>query len=190
MIFGPLYRRAIQWGKKDHAVWYLGVLSFLESSISPILSEVLLMPLVLARPERWVLYGSVTTAASVIGGLFGYLIGYFAIELITPLLHDMGYWEAFLKAKEWFGIYGFWAVLVAAVSPIPYKVFTIAAGALSMPVLPFLLSSLVGRGVRFYLAAFALSYGGDGLARRLEKHAEPIGWGAIMLAAFGYFVLR
>lgn len=190
MLFGAIYRRAIALGRKKHAVWYLAILSFLESSISPILAEVLLVPLVLAAPHKWIWYGTVTTAASIVGGLFGYLLGHFAIELITPLLHSMGYWDAFLTAQNWFGKYGFWAVLVAAVSPIPYKVFTIAAGALSMFLPPFVLASIVGRGVRFYLAAFLLAWGGAALEQKIEHYAEYIGWAAIVLAIVGYFVLK
>lgn len=107
----------------------------------------------LAQPNRWWRFAAVTTVASVLGGLFGYLIGYVAIEAVTPLLHRLGYWEHFQTAHAWFERYGFWAIFAAGFTPTPYKVFTIAAGAAHMALLPFTLGSAVGRGARFVLVA-------------------------------------
>jgi membrane protein YqaA with SNARE-associated domain len=128
-IFSPLYDRALHWSRHPHAERYLAGVSFAESSFFPIPPDVLLAPMTLARPERWWRLAALTTVTSVLGGLLGYLIGYVAIEAVTPLLHRVGYWEHFETAHDWFERYGFWAIFAAGFTPIPYKVFTIAAGA-------------------------------------------------------------
>lgn len=92
----------------------------------------MLAPMALARPARAWHYAAITTVASVLGGVFGYLIGMFAFEFIEPLLHPFGYWQTFQTAVEWFAVWGFWVVLLAGFSPILYKVFTIAAGTVGM----------------------------------------------------------
>ncbi|MCK7471171.1 MAG: DedA family protein [Desulfomicrobium escambiense] len=130
-LFSPLYRRAMTWSRHRHAPWYLGGLSFAESSFFPIPPDVMLAPMCLARPERAWQLAWLTTLASVAGGLAGYAIGYFAFDAIEPWLRESRYWAPYQLAVEWFHEWGFWAVFVAGFSPIPYKAFTIAAGVLS-----------------------------------------------------------
>jgi len=129
-LFSTLYDKVIGWSRHRHADRYLAALSFAESSFFPVPPDVLLAPMTLARPERGWRLALLTTLASVAGGIAGYFIGWFALDFIEPLLRSAGYWEGYEQATEWFQRWGFYAVLVAGFSPIPYKVFTIAAGAL------------------------------------------------------------
>ncbi len=189
-IFGPLYERVLGWSRHRHAPWYLGGLSFAESSFFPIPPDVMLAPMALARPERWVFLATLTTLASVLGGLFGYLIGWLAIDLIEPYIHAWGYGEAYATARAWFADWGFLAVLVAGFSPIPYKIFTITAGALTMNLPLFLAASFAGRGGRFYLVAWLVAKAGPGMEPVLRRYVEWLGWLVILGAVAAYLAFR
>lgn len=189
-LFGPIYDRVISWSRHRYAERYLAVLSFAESSFFPIPPDVMLAPMALAQPKRgWWLAG-LTTIASVLGGLLGYAIGWFAFDAVEPFLIDHGYYDAYELATEWFGQYGFWAVLVAGFSPIPYKVFTIAAGALQMFLPGFVLASLLGRGGRFFLVAGILVIGGPRMEPHLRRHIDTIGWATVVLIVVALLVWR
>lgn len=180
-LFSPLYRRAMDWSRHPRAPWYLGGLSFAESSFFPVPPDVMLAPMALANPPRWWRLALITTLASVLGGLAGYLIGYFALDAIQPWLQESRYWPAYQTAVAWFGKWGFWAVFVAGFSPIPYKVFTIAAGALSMALLPFTLASIVGRGLRFFLVAGLMAWGGARMEEALHRYIDRLGWAVVLV---------
>lgn len=175
-LFGSLYDKAIGWSRHRHAERYLMALSFAESSFFPIPPDVMLAPMTLARPDRGWRLAALTTLSSVIGGLAGYLIGWLAFDLIEPLLIRLGYIDAYQQATEWFGRWGFWAVLVAGFSPVPYKIFTIAAGALQMFLPGFMLASVLGRGGRFFLVAGILVVGGARMERVLRRNIDLLGW--------------
>ena len=132
------------------------------------------------------MYALLTTLASVIGGLFGYLIGYFAFEAVAPWLERAGHMPAYLKGKAWFEEWGFWAILIAGFSPIPYKVFTIAAGSLAMNLPLFIIGSLIGRGGRFFLVAGLLAWGGPKMEAALRRYVERIGWALVVIAVLLY----
>lgn len=187
-LFSPLYRRAMIWSRHPHAPWYLGILSFAESSFFPVPPDVMLAPMCLANPKRAFWLALLTTLASVFGGLLGYTIGYYAIDAIMPWLQESRYWPAYQISVEWFGRWGIWAIFVAGFSPIPYKVFTIAAGALSMAIFPFTLASLVGRGLRFFLVAGLMAWGGARMEALLHRYIDRLGWATVILAiiAIGY----
>jgi len=189
-IFSPLYRRAMVWSRHRHAPWYLGALSFAESSFFPIPPDVMLAPMSLARPSRAAWFALLTTLTSVAGGLFGYAIGHFAFDAIEPWLRESTYWSGYLAAVGWFDRWGVWAVFVAGFSPIPYKVFTIAAGALSMAPLPFTLASLVGRGARFFLVAGLMAWGGPRMEAALHRYVDRLGWASVALVAVGALIFR
>ncbi len=184
-IFSPLYARAMHWARHPKAPWYLATLSFFESVFFPVPPDVMLAPMCLANPRRAWWFALLTTLASVIGGFFGYLIGYFAIDAVMPWLKETAYWPAYSTAVQWFGQYGFWAIFVAGFSPIPYKVFTIAAGALSMSLLPFMLGSLIGRGLRFFLVAALLAWGGERMEALLRRYVDRIGWATVAVVVVG-----
>ncbi|MDW8335473.1 MAG: YqaA family protein [Tepidimonas sp.] len=184
-LFAPLYDRALQWARHRHAPRYLGVLSFAESSFFPVPPDVMLAPMALAQPERAWRLAWLTTWTSVLGGLAGYLIGWLALAAIEPWLRGSSYGPAYQQAVAWFDAWGAWAVFVAGFSPIPYKVFTIAAGALAMPLLPFTLASLIGRGARFFLVAALMRWGGARMEPLLRRHIDRIGWAVVALVVAG-----
>jgi membrane protein YqaA with SNARE-associated domain len=190
-VFSWLYERALQWSRHRHAAWYLGGLSFAESSFFPIPPDVVLAPMCLAQPKRAWWFATLTTITSVAGGVFGYLIGYFAFDLIEPWIAGGKYWQAYQMAVDWFAEWGFWAVLIAGFSPIPYKAFTIAAGVLGMSMFPFVVASIVGRGGRFFLVAGLIKWGGPRMEGMLKNYIDRIGWITVLLLAlfvvFHYF---
>jgi membrane protein YqaA with SNARE-associated domain len=173
-----------------HAERYLIALSFAESSFFPIPPDVLLAPMAIAQPRRAWRFALVTTLASVAGGIAGYAIGWFALDLVEPLLRSAEYWSAYERATAWFMQWGFAAVLIAGFSPIPYKVFTIAAGALNMVLPVFIVASFVGRGARFFLVAALLVWGGEPMQRRLRQHIDLLGWLSVAAVVLVYLYFR
>lgn len=176
-VFGPLYARVIKWSRHRHAPRYLALLSFTESSFFPIPPDVMLAPMVLAQRERaWYLAG-VTTVASVLGGLLGYLIGWVLFDQVgQPIIEFYNAQRKFDTVKDWFDRYGVWVVFLAGFSPIPYKLFTVTSGLLAMALAPFILASTVGRGARFFLVAGLIRWGGEPFAAFIEKRINVIGW--------------
>jgi membrane protein YqaA with SNARE-associated domain len=185
-IFSRLFDRALHWSRHPHAERYLAVVSFTESSFFPVPPDVLLAPMTLARPQRWWRLAALTTITSVLGGMLGYVIGYVALEFVTPLLHRVGYWDHFETAHDWFGRYGFWAIFAAGFTPIPYKVFTIAAGAAHMALLPFVLGSVIGRGARFFMVAALVRWGGAPIEHHIRRYVDGIGWATLGALVVGY----
>lgn len=189
-LFGPLYARVLKWSGHPRAPWFLGGLSFAESTFFPVPPDFMLIPMVLARPDRGLRLALLCTVTSVVGGVFGYLIGYFAFDLIEPWLRTTNYFGVYLEAREYFALYGFWVILLAGFSPIPYKIFTITAGVLAMPFLPFLLGSAVGRGGRFFLVSGLIVLGGERMEQRIRRHVEWLGWGLVVLVVLIVVILR
>jgi len=181
-LFEPLYQRMLVWARHPHAARYLGALSFAESSFFPIPPDVMLAPMCLAGRQRAWRYAWITTLTSVAGGIAGYAIGFFLIEMVEPWLQAVGYWHGYLRVREWFSVWGVWAVFVAGFSPIPYKLFTIAAGATVLSFPGFLLASAIGRGARFFLVAGLIVAGGERMSLMLPKYVERIGWAVVALA--------
>lgn len=190
-LFTVLYDKVLGWARHPRAPWYLGGLSVAESSFFPIPPDVMLAPMVLARPERaWFLAG-LTTVASVLGGVMGYLIGLFAFQAVEPLLHRFGHWDTYLAAREWFDVWGVWVILfIGGFSPVPYKIFTVTAGAVAMALLPFIIASLIGRGVRFFLVAALMRWGGARFEPYLRRYVDLIGWLVVAALIVLYLVLR
>lgn len=189
-MFAKLYDRVMSWASHPHAKWYLGGLSFAESSFFPIPPDVLLAPMALGRPRQGFYFAAITTIASVLGGVFGYAIGYFALEAVTPWLHSLGYWAQYERVQTWFFEWGFWAVFAAGFSPVPYKIFTIAAGALGMSLPAFVLASLISRGLRFFLVASLMIWGGAAMEKNLRKHIDTIGWGVVGAIVVVYLIVK
>ena len=188
-VFGWLYDRAMHWSRHDHAPRYLAGLTFAEASFFPIPPDVMLAPMVLARRERAWYLATLTTGASVLGGLFGYLIGMYLYtqvgERVVEFYHAE---ETFNEIHRWFETYGIWIILIAGFTPIPYKLFTITAGILSMALVPFLLISFVGRGARFFLVAALIFWGGEPLERVIRKYIDLIGWVILVVLVLLYFI--
>ena len=138
-IFSSLYDWTLKWAEHKLAPKMLAILSFAESVFFPIPPDVLLAPMVLAKPQKaWYLAG-LTTIASVIGGIVGYYLGYLMFEpWIQPVITELGYQDKFDNAISWFNEWGVWVVFLAGFSPIPYKLFTVSAGFLQMAFFTFL----------------------------------------------------
>lgn len=191
-LFGPLYDRVLAWSRHRHAERYLGALSFAESSFFPIPVDVMLAPMTLADRARWLRYATIATVFSVLGGLGGYAIGWGMFEAVEPWLRDSHYWDAYLTARQWFDDYGVWVVFVAGFSPIPYKVFTIAAGVAALSLPGFFVGSLIGRAARFFLVAGLVRAGGQRFEDTLAKHVERIGWATVVVTVvvIAWFMMR
>jgi membrane protein YqaA with SNARE-associated domain len=190
-IFTTLYDACLKWSKHRHAEKYLAGLSCAESTFFPIPPDVMLAPMVLGQTEKAWRFALVTTVASVIGGIFGYALGFFAFDsFIAPLIEQWGFAEKVLLAELWFQEYGVWVVFIAGFSPIPYKVFTISAGALAMAFLPFVIASTIGRGARFFAVAAFMKYGGPPMEAKLKQYIEYLGWAVVGLAVIAYIMLR
>ena len=150
----------------------------------------MLAPMTLAQPKRGWRFAFLTTVASVVGGLAGYVIGWVALDTVEPLLRSVGYWDSYIRSTEWFVTWGFLAVLAAGFSPIPYKIFTIAAGALHMLLPAYILASMIGRGGRFFLVAGLIRWGGEPMQRRLRANVDTIGWLVVVLGVAVVLFLR
>ena len=191
-VFGPLYERVMRWSRHRHAEWYLGAMSFAESSFFPIPVDVMLAPMCMATPARWWRYALNASLLSVIGGVAGYGIGYVAFEAIEPWLRTSHYWAAYETARLWFDRYGFWTVFVAGFSPIPYKVFTIAAGVAALNFPAFVIASIIGRGARFFLVGAVVRFAGVRYEEQILRNIERIGWGlvAATVIVIGFLMAR
>lgn len=165
-----LYDWTMRLGASRNAVPTLAGVSFVESSVFPIPPDVLLIPMVLAKRARWVVYATICTAASVLGGLAGYVIGMFLYqEVALPVLQLYGYADKFDEFIAWFNAQGAWVVFLAGVTPFPYKVVTVASGAagLSLPV--FIVASILSRGIRFFILSYLLYRFGPPIRTFVEK---------------------
>jgi membrane protein YqaA with SNARE-associated domain len=181
-LFGSIYKRVISWAKHRHASYYLSATSFAESSFFPVPVDVLLAPMVLAQREKAWWYASLATLTSVAGAVFGYYIGLFLFDQVAqPIIEFYHFQEKFIYVQQLFNKYGIWIIFIAGFSPIPYKIFTITAGVVGMPLLPFILTSLVARGARFFLVAGLLYAGGEKIDAVLEKRVEQIGWASLVI---------
>ena len=189
-ILDKLYSGTLRLASHAKASYYLFVLSFAESSFFPIPPDVMLAPMCIAKPKKIWRFAFITTIGSVLGGILGYLIGKFSFEYIEPVIDKIGYMMAYQKSVNWFNDWGFWAILIAGFSPIPYKVFTIAAGVLNMAFIPFVIGSVIGRGARFYLVAFFVKLFGNRIDFILKAYMNRIGWGALILIVFGLVIIN
>lgn len=148
----------------------LGTVSFVESSIFPIPPDILLIPMVIAKPEKAWAFALLCTVTSVVGGALGYFIGSFLfVQIAEPVLSFYGYLDKFESFSAIFNKWGWWFVFIAGLTPFPYKVITIASGAtgLSLPV--FLLASIVSRGIRFFVVSALLYFFGPPIKDFIEK---------------------
>lgn len=190
-MFRYLYEKVLNWSHHRHAPYYLAGVSFAESSFFPIPPDVMLIPMVMSKPHKAWDFAAITTISSILGGILGYLMGYFAFEWLgQPLIQAFGYEEQYQTLVSWFSKYGFIAVVLAGFTPIPYKLFTLAAGATQMALFPFIVGSIVGRGLRFYLVAALIRYLGKRLEPVIVRYIDAIGWAsilAVMVAAGLYW---
>jgi membrane protein YqaA with SNARE-associated domain len=183
-----LYDWVIRLAGHPKALPALGVISFLESSVFPIPPDVMLIPMVLANRAKAFTIAAVCTVTSVVGGLLGYAIGYYAFETIGEWVVRTYHLEAGLEAfRAGFDKYGVWIILIKGLSPIPYKLVTIASGAAHFDLLTFVWASIVTRGARFFLVAALLWKFGEPIRAFVEKRLTLLTW-LFLIALIGGFV--
>ena len=168
-----MLRKAYDWvmnlAASRRAPVALAAVSFAESSFFPIPPDVMLAPMVLARPQRAFLYAAICTAASVLGGMLGYAIGVFLAPVGHQILALFGHPEGEAEFQRWFGEYGLWIILIKGLTPIPYKLVTIASGLARFDFLTFVWASVLTRGARFFLTAALLKYCGPAIRAEVER---------------------
>jgi membrane protein YqaA with SNARE-associated domain len=189
-LFSKLYAKVMVWSRHKYASYWLALVSFTESFCFVISPDIMLAPMTLAKPEKAWLYAGLTTISSVVGGMFGYLIGMYAFQTIEPWLVSLGYQEAYITVESWFADWGFWAIFVAGFTPIPFKMFTIAAGVASMAFIPFVLGATISRGLRYFLEAGLMWWGGERLEKHLHDWIDRIGWITLAVITVAYFIYR
>jgi len=190
-IFSPLYAKVMLWSQHKHAPFYLYLTAFVESIFWPIPVDIMLAPMALAKRALAWRYALGATIFSVLGGAVGYYIGHALYDpVVMPFVEFMGYQGKMDTAQAWFIEWGVMVIFIASFTPIPFKVFTITAGIMSMALWPFLLTALIGRGLRFFLVAGLMFVGGEKMEAKLSKYIDMLGWVTIVLAAVLYFVLK
>jgi membrane protein YqaA with SNARE-associated domain len=191
-LFKPLYERALKWAASPRAPLILFVLSLCEAVFFPIAPEVMLAPMCLARRDRAFRYAAISLGGSLVGMCIGYSIGYFALDLLMPWIDKFGYAAHFHDIEKQAREHGFWLLLVAGFVPVPFKIFTLASGAVHMPLLPFFAGATIGRGKRVFLVAAAIRIGGERGEAMLHRWIEPVGWIVLLLLAaiVGWLVWR
>jgi membrane protein YqaA with SNARE-associated domain len=190
-MFERLYQWILKVAGHRHALWALAAVSFIESSFFPIPPDILLIPMVLATPSRAFRFAFVCTLASVAGGYLGYAIGYFAFdavgERVLEFYHAMGKYEA-LKAS--FAEWGAWIIILKGMTPIPYKLITIASGALKFNLVAFTIASLISRSIRFFLVAALLWRFGDPIRAFIERRLMLVTTVFALALVGGFVVVR
>ncbi|TFF24830.1 DedA family protein [Jiella endophytica] len=190
-----MLRRLYDWvmslAATRHAETALGAVAFVESSVFPIPPDALIIPMVIAERRKWIRIALISTIGSVLGAFLGYAIGALFFDAVgQPILSFYGKAEAFQKLAARYNAWGGWAVLVAALTPFPYKVITIFSGVTGLNLLVFTLVSIVGRGARFFLVAFLLNRYGPPIRGFIEKNLGLLFTLFMILLIGGFVVIR
>lgn len=183
-----LYNWTLDLAARPYALWALAAISFVESSIFPIPPDVVLIAMVIARPQRAWAIATVCTVASVLGGFAGYAIGFYFFDAFgRDILAFYGMEQQFADFRGLYDEWGFWFVMIAGFTPFPYKVITIASGVFGLDLLTFALASVISRGARFFLVAALLWRFGAPIKAFIDRH---LGWLTIafMVLLIGGFV--
>jgi membrane protein YqaA with SNARE-associated domain len=183
-----LYARVMALAASPYATWWLALIAFAESSFFPIPPDALLVPMALARPRLAWRFAAVCTVASVAGGALGYLIGLAVFDQVAqPILKLYGYGSAYAAFQAKFQEYGLWIILIKGLTPIPYKIVTIAAGAARFDFALFMMASSVTRGARFFLVATLLHFYGDRVRDFIERRLTLV-TSTLAVGIFGGFL--
>ena len=190
-MFRTLYDRTLALAAHRHALRSLAVVSFIESSFFPVPPHLMLVPMVLARPEQAWRIAGVCTLASVLGGMFGYAIGYFLFDLIgAPIIATYGFEDQFARFREGYNEWGAWIVALFGATPFPYKVITIASGVTALNFWTFMIASIASRGLIFFTIATLLKYFGPPMRVFIEKRLGLIMTLAFLAVIGGFVALR
>lgn len=186
-----LYDWTISLAATRYAFWALAIVAFAESSVFPIPPDLLMIPMILARPRRAFEIAALATVCSVLGGLAGYWIGAAAFETIgRPVLESLGKEDAMAAFNQRFNDFGFWPVLIAGITPFPYKVITIMSGWTGLPLATFAITSIVARGLRFFIVAGLLWKFGAPIRDFIEKRLGLMFVLFVILLAGGFYVVK
>lgn len=185
-----LYDQTLALAGHRHAGGWLGFISFIESSVFPIPPDIMLIPMVLAdRAKAWS-YALICTLSSVLGALLGYLIGYALYESLgQPIVAFYNGAAAFEKFTGFYDQWGIWIVLAAAISFLPYKVATIASGVAGLAIVPFILASIAGRGIRFFAVAGLIYFFGPQIRALIDRYFNILSFGFVALLLLGFLAL-
>lgn len=164
-----LYDAVMRLAAGRHATSWLAAVSFAESSVFPVPPDVMLAPMVYAKPQKAYFYAAVCSLASVIGGVFGYAIGYFLTPVGEAILAFMGHAEGLTEMQAWYDRYGVWVILAKGLTPIPFKLVTIASGVLHYAFVPFLIACVITRAGRFFIVAALVKRFGPAIQPVIEK---------------------
>lgn len=186
-----LYFWTLHWAATRHATKALAGLSFAESSFFPVPPDVLLIAMTFAEPKKWKRFALWCSVASVLGGIAGYAIGWGLWDTVgKPIVDFYQGQEVMAKVQVWYDEYGFWGVLAAAITPIPYKVFTIASGWFHFDFWLFVAASAVGRPFRFYLVAGLIGRYGERIRPFIEHQLEWVLLAFTALAILGFLAIK
>ena len=187
----PLYDWTLGLAGHRHALWALALVSFTESSFFPIPPDILMIPMILAAPHRAFLIAGVCLISSVLGGLAGYGIGYFFFEQIgQPILAALGKTEQITAFNQRFNDLGFWPVLIAGLTPFPYKVITIMSGWTALPLGTFIVTSIIARGLRFFIVAALLWRYGAPIRDFIERRRGLMFTLFLVILLAGFYIVR
>lgn len=166
-----IYKKLLSLAEHQHAKKFLAFIAFTESSFFPIPPDVMVVPMVLAKPSEWWRIALICTLFSVIGGVAAYFIGLLLFETVAmPLVQFYGYQNNVSEFNEMYQYWGGWAVFLAGLTPFPYKIITIASGMAQLNLALFIGLSVLSRGLRFFVVSFLLYYFGDKIRALLEKY--------------------
>lgn len=190
-----MIRRLYDWtmnaASHKHAPAALFAVSFIESSVFPIPPDVMLVPMILAQRAKAWLFAAIATLGSVIGGVFGYAIGYFVFETIgLPILDFYGLAHAFEDFAARYNEWGAWIVFIAGVTPFPYKVITIASGATQLNIVVFMVASILARGLRFFVVAALLYWFGPPIREFIERRLGLVATVFVVLLVGGFIAIK
>lgn len=186
-----VYDYMLKLSASKNAIWFLFLVAFAESSFFPIPPDVMLIPMVLAMPKNAFKIAALATLASVLGGYFGYLIGAGFFELIAePILNVYNAMDKFKEFESYYHEYGAWIVFGAGITPFPYKIITIASGAVHLNLVVFTIASVLARGLRFYIVAWLLKKYGEPMKSFIEKN---LGWLSVLFLVLligGFYLIK
>lgn len=186
-----LYRWTMSLADHPRALWVLAAISFIEASVFPIPPDVLMIPMILAQPRRAWLIATVTLVSSVAGGLLGYLIGaQFYEQIGRPILETMGKADSMAEFNTRFNDFGFWPVLIAGVTPFPFKVITIMSGWTGLPLGTFVVTSILARGLRFFVVAALLRKYGAPIRDFIERRLGLMFTLFVVILLGGFYVVK
>lgn len=190
-MFKKIYEWTLRWAQTPYALLALFVFAFVESSFFPVPPDLILIAIILSHPKNWFKAAFICLIGSVLGGMFGYFIGFKVWQVVNPFFFKYVFSESlFLKVKTLYNQYDFWAVFIAGFTPIPYKVFTIAAGVCQINFGVFILASALSRGARFFLVAGLLRIFGEKVKLFIEKYFNILSIIFVLLLIGGFWAIK